>query len=56
MEDYSDCAWGPAVLLPDAILTKLAMRAHISTIEDVKKKLPKWDFVEYYGHVILELI
>jgi hypothetical protein len=55
-ENYIDCAWGPAVLLPDAILTKLATRSHISTIEDIKREIPEWDFVDDYGCAILELV
>jgi hypothetical protein len=35
-ENYSDCAWGPNLLLPDAIVMKLATQSHILTIEDIK--------------------
>jgi hypothetical protein len=56
LENYSDCAWGPDVLLPDTIVTKLAMRSHISTIEEIKKEIPDWDFVDDYGSIVLDLI
>ena len=55
-ENYSDCAWGPTVLLPDAIVTKLATRSHILTVEDIKREVPDWDFVIEYGTIILDLI
>ena len=55
-ENYSDCAWGPTVLLPDAIVTKLATRSHILTVEDIKREVPDWDFVNEYGTIILDLI
>lgn len=56
LENYSDCAWGPNVLLPDSIITKLATRSHISTIEDIKREIPEWDFADDYGSVILDII
>jgi superfamily II DNA helicase RecQ len=55
-EKYSDCAWGPNVLLSDAIVTKLATRSHLSTIEDIRKEIPEWDFVDDYGRIVLDLI
>lgn len=55
-EKYSDCAWGPSVLLPDTVLTKLATRSYLLTVEDIKKDLPDWDFVDEYGPAILEVI
>jgi hypothetical protein len=56
LENYGDCAWGPNVLLPDAIVTKLATRSHISSVEDIKKEVPDWVFVDDYGSVVLDLI
>ena len=56
LENYSDCAWGPNVLLPDAIITKLATRSHILTTEDIKREIPDWDFVNDYGSIILDII
>lgn len=56
LENYSDCAWGPNVLLPDAVVTKLATRSHISTVEEMKEEVPDWDFVDTYGSIVLEII
>jgi hypothetical protein len=56
LEKYGDCAWGPNVLLPEAILTQLATRSHISTVEEIKKEFPDWDFADDYGSVVLKLI
>lgn len=53
---YSDCAWGPSTLIPDAIVTKLATRSHILTVEDIKNEIPDWDFADDYGSTILKLI
>ena len=55
-QSYSDCAWGPSTLLPDVIVTKLAMRSHIDTLEDIKQEFPEWDFVDDYGSTLLKLI
>ena len=55
-QNYGDCAWGPNTLLPDAVVTKLAARAHISTLDDIKNDIPEWDFVDDYGSTLLELI
>jgi hypothetical protein len=55
-ENYSDCAWGPNVLISDAIINKLATRSHISTVEDIKQEILDWDFADDYGSVVLELI
>lgn len=53
---YSDCAWGPSTLIPDAIVTKLATHSHIPTVEDIKNEIPNWDFADNYGSTILKLI
>lgn len=55
-QNYGNCAWGPNTLLPDAVVTKLAARAHISTLDDIKNDIPEWDFVDNYGSTLLELI
>ena len=55
-EKYSYCAWGPKVLLPDAIIKKLTRRAHLSTIEDIKREVPEWDFVNDHGGEVLAAI
>ena len=57
LEKDSNCAWGPSMLLPNTVLTKLATRSHILTVEDIKKELPDWDhFADEQGPAVLELI
>jgi hypothetical protein len=43
-------------LLPDTILTKLAARAQIQTLIDIKEELPKWIWADKYGEVVLKLL
>ena len=54
--EYSNCIWGPEVLLPDAILKKLASRARIKTISDIKDEVPEWLWVDEYGDAVLKLL
>ena len=54
--EYSHCIWGPEVLLPDTVLTKLASRARIKTISDIKNKVPEWLWVDEYGKAVLKLL
>ena len=53
---YTDCIWGPDVLLPDPILTKIATRARIQTISDIKNEMPEWIWVDEYGEAVLKLL
>lgn len=54
--EYSHCIWGPEVLLPDTVLTKLASRARIKTISDIKNEVPEWLWVDEYGEAVLKLL
>lgn len=54
--EYSNCIWGPEVLLPDAVLKKLASRARIRTVSDIKDEVPEWLWVDEYGDVVLKLL
>jgi hypothetical protein len=53
---YSHCVWGPEVLLPDTVLTKLASRARIKTISDIKNEVPEWPWADEYGDIVLKLL
>ena len=55
-QHLSDCTWGPKVLLSDPVITKLATRAHITTIESLKSEIPEWDFAGEYGIEVLTTI
>ena len=54
--EYSNCIWGPEVLLPDAVLKKLASRARIKTVLDIKDEVPEWLWVDEYGDLVLKLL
>ena len=54
--EYSNCIWGPEVLLPDAVLKKLASRARIKTVSDIKDEVPEWLWVDEYGDLVLKLL
>jgi hypothetical protein len=54
--EFSDCSWGPKALMPDTIVTKLATRVDITTVENLKDQIPEWDFRERYGTDVLTII
>jgi ribosomal protein L27 len=54
--DYRHCIWGPEILLPDTVLTKLASRARIKSVSDIKKEVPEWLWADEYGATILRLL
>jgi hypothetical protein len=54
--EYSHCIWGPEVLLPDTVLTKLASRARIKTVSDIKNEVPEWLWADEHGDAILKLL
>jgi hypothetical protein len=53
---YSHCIWGPEILLPDTVLTKLASRAKIKTVSDIQREIPEWLWTDEYGDIILRLL
>ena len=53
---YSHCIWGPEVLLPDTVLTKLASRAKIKTVLDIRNEIPEWLWADEYGDIVLRLL
>jgi len=54
--DFKDCVWGPNVLFSDTILTKIANRARIQTLDDIKKEIPEWIWADEYGDAVLKLL
>jgi hypothetical protein len=54
--NFSDSNLRPEVLLPDTVLTKLASRARIKMIADIKKEIPEWGWVSQYGETLLKLL
>jgi hypothetical protein len=55
-KDFKDCIWGPNVLLPETVLTKLASRTRIQTLDDIKEEIPDWIWADEYGNAILKLL
>jgi hypothetical protein len=55
-DNYAGSAWGPGALMSDSIITKLATRRHITTINTLKQEIPEWDFVEWHGMDVLATI
>lgn len=53
---YADCIWGPDILLPDPILTKIATRAQIQTLCDIKAEILEWIWADEYGEAILKVL
>ena len=53
---YKNCIWGPNVLLPDTILTKIATHARIQMLNNIKKEIPEWIWADEYGETILKLL
>jgi hypothetical protein len=54
--DYGLCAWGPNILLAETVIAKLAMTASLSSLEDVKRKVPDWVFANKYGTDVIDVI
>ena len=55
-DEFSDCIWGPETIMSDAILTKLAKRARLQTVADIKKEIPDWIWADEYAEAILGLL
>ncbi|THG96112.1 hypothetical protein EW026_g5664 [Hermanssonia centrifuga] len=50
---YSKCIWGVESLLPDKILKQLAKAAHIRTMDDIKREIPDWIWVDDHGEDVI---
>ncbi|EMD36366.1 hypothetical protein CERSUDRAFT_95684 [Gelatoporia subvermispora B] len=55
-QNYLYCIWGPNILLPDKVLTKLASLARIQTLDDLKQEIPEWAFSDKWGADVLRLL
>jgi len=54
LENHTDEVWGPEVLLPDKVLTKLAATASLQTKEDIRNEVEGWWLWERYSQEILD--
>ncbi len=55
-QDCGLCSWGPNVLLPEAVIAKLSSTNSVSSLEDMKREVPDWDFAEEYGSAVIDVI
>ena len=53
-ENHSDQVWGPEVLLPDKVLTKLVATGSLRTKEDVRDEVEGWWLWERYSQEVLD--
>ena len=56
MKDYQFCSWGPAGVLSDLMVSKLASSDKIETIDDLLEAASDWGYVKKYGHDVLPLL
>jgi hypothetical protein len=54
--EFKYCIWGLKVLMPDTVLTKLATRARLKTLSDIKNEIPEWQWADEYGEEVLTLL
>lgn len=54
VKNHKDEVWGPEILLPDKVLTKLAATASLKTKEDIKEEVEGWWFWEMYSQEVLD--
>lgn len=53
-KNHADEVWGPDLLLPDKVLTKLAATASLQTKEDIRSTIEGWWLWEIYSQEILD--
>ena len=54
VKNHEDEVWGPEILLPDKVLTKLAATASLKTKEDVEGEVEGWWLWERYSQEVLD--
>lgn len=54
LENHNEEVWGPAILLPEKVLTKLAATASLRTKEDIRDEVEGWLFWERYSQHVLD--
>ena len=53
LENHADEVWGPEILLPDKVLTKLAATASLQTKEDIRSEVEGWWLWDRYSQEVL---
>jgi len=54
LENHADEVWGPEILLPDKVLTKLAATASLQTKEDIRNEVEGWWLWDRYSQEVLD--
>ena len=54
--DYRFCSWGPAGVLSDLMLSKLASSIKIETVDNLLEAASDWGYATKYGHEVLPLL
>ncbi|KAI0715510.1 P-loop containing nucleoside triphosphate hydrolase protein [Cerioporus squamosus] len=54
--DYRYCAFSPAAILPDSVLTHLATHARLKTAADVTTALPNWTFASKHAAEVVSVL
>ena len=53
-KNYHDHLWGPSIILPDHLITKFASSAWVKSVEDVRRELGDWMWIDEYSGEVLE--
>lgn len=54
--NYQLCSWGATGVMPDSVLSKLALSIKIETIDDLLEAVSDWGYGSKYGHEVLPLL
>ena len=54
LRNHHEIFWGPTVILPDNLLTKFASSAWVKNVEDVRRELGSWMWIDEYSGEVLE--
>ena len=54
--DYKLCSWGVTGVMPDLVLSKLALSIKIETVDDLLDAVSNWGYASEYGHEVLLLL
>lgn len=54
--NYRLCTWGVTGVIPDLVLSKLALSIKIETIDDLLEAVPDWGYGSKYGQEVLSLL
>ena len=53
LENHTDEVWGPEILLPEKVLTKLVVTTSLQTKEDIRREVEGWWLWDRYSQEVL---